>query len=61
MPDGEKMYIYDAAVKYREDGVPLVVLAGDVRQTTKALEMLDKQLEDIRAITMPEPNQPFRV
>jgi aconitate hydratase len=28
LPDGEKMYIYDAAVKYREDGVPLVVLAG---------------------------------
>ena len=27
-PDGEKMYIYDAAVKYREDGVPLVVIAG---------------------------------
>jgi aconitate hydratase len=28
LPDGEKMFIYDAAVKYREDGVPLVVLAG---------------------------------
>ena len=28
LPDGEKMYIYDAAVKYREDGVPLVVIAG---------------------------------
>ncbi len=28
LPDGEKMYIYDAAVKYREEGVPLVVLAG---------------------------------
>jgi len=28
LPDGEKMYIYDASVKYREDGVPLVVLAG---------------------------------
>jgi aconitate hydratase A / 2-methylisocitrate dehydratase len=28
LPDGEKMYIYDAAVKYREAGVPLVVLAG---------------------------------
>ena len=28
VPDGEKMTIYDAAVKYREAGVPLVVLAG---------------------------------
>ncbi len=28
LPDGEKMPIYDAAVKYREAGVPLVVLAG---------------------------------
>jgi aconitate hydratase A / 2-methylisocitrate dehydratase len=28
LPDGEKMSIYDAAVKYREAGVPLVVLAG---------------------------------
>ena len=27
-PGGEKMSIYDAAVKYREAGVPLVVLAG---------------------------------
>ena len=28
LPDCEKMFIYDAAVKYREDGVPLVVIAG---------------------------------
>ena len=28
LPDGEVMSIYDAAVKYRADGVPLVVLAG---------------------------------
>jgi aconitate hydratase len=28
LPDGEKMFIYDAALKYREDGVPLAVLAG---------------------------------
>src|SRR6184192_1731572 len=27
-PGGEKMTIYDAAVKYREAGVPLVVIAG---------------------------------
>jgi aconitate hydratase len=28
LPDGEKMFIYDAAVKYREEGVPLLVIAG---------------------------------
>ncbi len=28
MPDGEQMSIYDAAMKYRQEGVPLVVLAG---------------------------------
>jgi aconitate hydratase len=27
-PDGEQMAIYDAAVRYREDGLPLVVIAG---------------------------------
>jgi aconitate hydratase len=27
-PDGEQMPIYDAAVRYRENGVPLVVIAG---------------------------------
>jgi aconitate hydratase len=27
-PDGEQMSIYDAAVKYQEEGVPLVVFAG---------------------------------
>jgi aconitate hydratase A / 2-methylisocitrate dehydratase len=28
LPDGEKMFIYDASLKYREAGVSLVVLAG---------------------------------
>jgi len=28
LPDGQQMTIYDAAVKYREEGVPLIVLAG---------------------------------
>jgi aconitate hydratase A / 2-methylisocitrate dehydratase len=28
LPDGEEMPIYDAAMKYAEEGVPLVVLAG---------------------------------
>ncbi|MDP3940077.1 MAG: aconitate hydratase AcnA [Deltaproteobacteria bacterium] len=29
LPDGEKMFIYDAAMKYAEEGVPLIVLAGE--------------------------------
>ncbi len=28
IPDGERMSIYDAAMRYREEGVPLVVIAG---------------------------------
>jgi len=28
LPDGEQMSIYDAAMKYRQEGVPLIVLAG---------------------------------
>ncbi|MBV9503149.1 MAG: aconitate hydratase AcnA [Acidobacteriaceae bacterium] len=28
MPDGEQMFIYDAAVKYKAEGVPLIVIAG---------------------------------
>jgi aconitate hydratase len=28
LPDGEQMSIYDASVKYAEEGVPLVVIAG---------------------------------
>ena len=28
LPDGEEMSIYDAAMKYAEEGTPLVVLAG---------------------------------
>ena len=28
LPDGEQMSIYDAAVRYRDEGVPLIVLAG---------------------------------
>ena len=27
-PDGERMFIYDAAMKYRDEGTPLVIFAG---------------------------------
>ena len=28
LPDGEELFIYDAAMRYRKEGVPLVILAG---------------------------------
>ncbi len=28
LPDGKKMFIYDASIKYKEENVPLVVIAG---------------------------------
>jgi len=28
LPDGERMSIYDAAMRYQQEGVPLLVLAG---------------------------------
>jgi aconitate hydratase len=28
LPDGEQMSIYDAAMKYQDEGVPLVIIAG---------------------------------
>ncbi|HXE63647.1 MAG TPA: aconitate hydratase AcnA [Bryobacteraceae bacterium] len=28
LPDGEQMFIYDASVKYQQDGVPLLIIAG---------------------------------
>jgi aconitate hydratase len=27
-PDGERMWIYDAAMRYKQEGVPLLVIAG---------------------------------
>jgi aconitate hydratase len=28
LPDGEKMFIYDAAMKYKQERVPLIIIAG---------------------------------
>src|SRR5207237_3162332 len=28
LPDGEQMFIYDAAIRYRQEGTPLMILAG---------------------------------
>jgi len=28
LPDGEKLYIYDASIRYQQEGVPLLIVAG---------------------------------
>src|ERR1035437_4542823 len=28
LPDGEQLFIYDASMKYQQDGVPLLIIAG---------------------------------
>ena len=28
LPDGEQMFIYDASMKYQQEGVPLLIIAG---------------------------------
>src|ERR1039458_4556607 len=28
VPDGEELYIYDASIKYQQEGVPLLIIAG---------------------------------
>ena len=28
LPDGEELYIYDASIKYQQEGVPLLIIAG---------------------------------
>ncbi len=52
LPDGEKMAIYDAAVKYREEGVPLVVLAGKEYGTGSSRDWAAKgtRLLGVRAV-----------
>jgi len=52
LPDGEQMTVYDAAVKYRQEGVPLVVLAGAEYGTGSSRDWAAKgtQLLGIRAV-----------
>jgi len=52
LPDGEKMYIYDAAVKYREEGVPLIVIAGKEYGSGSSRDWAAKgpRLQGIRAV-----------
>ncbi len=52
MPDGERMTIYDAAVRYREEGVPLVVIAGKEYGTGSSRDWAAKgtRLLGVRAV-----------
>ena len=52
MPDGAQMPIYDAAMKYRADGVPLVVMAGKEYGTGSSRDWAAKgtRLLGVRAV-----------
>jgi aconitate hydratase len=51
-PSGEEMSIYDAAMRYREDGVPLVVIAGKEYGTGSSRDWAAKgtRLLGVRAV-----------
>ena len=52
LPDGETMSVYDAAIAYREQGVPLVVLAGSEYGTGSSRDWAAKgtMLLGVRAV-----------
>ena len=52
LPTGEVMPIYDAAMKYKEDGTPLVILAGAEYGTGSSRDWAAKgtQLMGVRAV-----------
>jgi aconitate hydratase len=52
LPDGAVMTIYDAAMKYKEDGVPLVILAGEEYGTGSSRDWAAKgtMLLGVRAV-----------
>jgi len=52
LPDGEVLSIYDAAMRYRERGVPLVVLAGKEYGTGSSRDWAAKgpMLQGVRAV-----------
>ena len=51
-PSGERMFIYDAAMRYQEEGVPLIVLAGKEYGTGSSRDWAAKgtNLLGIRAV-----------
>ena len=52
LPDGQQTTVYEAAMKYREEGVPLVVLAGAEYGTGSSRDWAAKgtQLLGVRAV-----------
>ena len=52
LPDGEQMSIYDAAMRYRQEGVPLIVLAGKAYGTGSSRDWAAKgpALLGVRAV-----------
>jgi aconitate hydratase len=52
LPDGEQMTIYDAAVRYQEEGVPLIVLAGKEYGSGSSRDWAAKgpRLQGVRAV-----------
>ncbi len=51
-PSGEQMFIFDAAMKYRDEGVPLVVMAGKEYGTGSSRDWAAKgpMLQGVRAV-----------
>jgi aconitate hydratase len=51
-PDGERMSIYDAAMRYARDGVPLIIIAGEEYGTGSARDWAAKapRLLGVRAV-----------
>jgi aconitate hydratase len=52
LPDGEQMSIYDASIRYQEEGVPLLVLAGSEYGTGSSRDWAAKgtQLLNVKAV-----------
>jgi len=52
LPTGEVMYIYDAAMKYQEQGIPLLVIAGKEYGTGSSRDWAAKgtQLLGVKAV-----------
>jgi aconitate hydratase len=52
LPDGEVMSIYDAAMRYQEEGVPLVIIGGQQYGTGSSRDWAAKgvQLQGVRAV-----------
>ena len=67
LPDGEETFIYDAAMRYRDEGVPLVVLAGKEYGSgssrdwaAKGTTLLGRPRRDRRDLRADPPLQPRR-